>query len=67
MSLVKELTAQELQVRLSALMAELQIEDGMVNRKYALSRIPRNCSCCNELRFKGAWAYVSENCGLSED
>lgn len=32
---VKELTTQELQSRLSALMAELQVEDGMVNRKYA--------------------------------
>jgi hypothetical protein len=30
----KELTTAELQARLSALMRELQIEDGMVNRKY---------------------------------
>ena len=31
---VKELTTAELQARLTALMRELQIEDGMVNRKY---------------------------------
>lgn len=31
---VKDLTTTELQARLTALMRELQIEDGMVNRKY---------------------------------
>jgi len=31
---VKELTTAELQARLSALMGELQVEDGMVARKY---------------------------------
>ena len=31
---VKELTTAELQARLSALMGELRLEDGMVSRKY---------------------------------